>query len=242
MKKTTLKKITAFVCALSLCFSMAGCADSSKEDKDSSSKPTSSVSDTSSTVSSVPETTSETLSETVTSEETTTTTPKKPAVEYKQKPLSNNFYDYQFQVDGDVITLPIKIAEIEALGYEVELRKNLSIGHARKGTVSFVVETRGDYIYELDLSGPDNKGLKGHEIKISGGFTLYKDDYNKILEKLGNPTGTYYGDEYTQPGIGFIRLYNNGDNINELASVFMNREGALPAELRKTEKLMGYNK
>ena len=160
------------------------------------------------------------------SEKTTST--KDSASAYQQKPLSDNFYAYQFQVDGDVITLPIKKNELESLGFEI----SESGGSASKGTIRFGLDVIDDYVFGMRLAGPDCDDLKGHEVKISGNFTMYKDNYQQILEKLGKPTGDRYGDEYEESGKEecYIRLYNDGGG-DKLTSVFMRNKEGLPKDV-----------
>ena len=165
------------------------------------------------------------------SEKTTST--KASASAYQQKPLSDNFYAYQFQVDGDVITLPIKKNELESLGFEVsETGGSLVKYEATKDNIRFGIDVIDDYIFGMTLAGPDCDDLKGHEVKISGNFTMYKDNYQQILEKLGKPTGDRYGDEYEESGKEecYIRLYNDGGG-DKLTSVFMRNKEGLPKDV-----------
>ena len=166
-------------------------------------------------------------------------------IHYEQQALSNEFFSYQLEIDGDVITLPIQKAELESLGFEIEESDRIvdgaSLGHAERDGIRLSTYSAGDMIFELDLSGPDCEGLEGHEVKISGGFTLYKDNYDTVLaaaEAAGGNKGGSYGDEYRlkdHPG-SFIRLYNNGTPSDVAASVFISNKFALDDEHKELLK------
>ena len=224
MKTTVLKRVTALVCAMSLCFAMASCGDSSSN-KDNESK---SGIDTSTTKNQEVESSDDDLNDIA-------------AIPYDQKPLSSDFFAYQFEIDGDVISLPIKLGELKSLGYVFNKKRDIAKGttliHAHKegkenDSMHLSLRCVDDTAYRIDISGPDCNSLEGHTVKISGNITLYSDDYEKILASINGIKGGRFGDQFKKEGAenSFIRLYNNGTPTTVLASVFMCNYDALSDE------------
>ena len=224
MKTTTLRKLTAGITALCLCFAMASCGSSSSE-KDKGSK-----------------TGSDSLVTEKHEDESADDLNSIEAIPYDQKPLSNDFFAYQFEIEGDVITLPIKLGELKSLGYVFDDKSDFSKGttliHAHKeygeenDSIKLSLRCVDDTVYQIDLSDPKSYSDKEHTIKISGNITFYSDDYEKILASINGIKCGSYGDQFKKDGAqnSFIRLYNNGTPSNVLASVFMCNYDALSEE------------
>jgi len=202
-------------------------------------------------------TTEETTTEETTTEVTTEATTEAPAASYSDVVVSDNIYDYQFGINGDLITFPISVSDLKALGWECTDDENAMVPSGRYGLTFF---KKGEdkimfYTMNFDVNETpvkdcyicgakiENYSFKG-VLNVAKGIKLNTSTQTSVREALGEPTQNYESDKYPSDTyreqnyqyIKFSYDHANGDTLMSIeVERFVKPEGFQESEINTSD-------
>ena len=144
--------------------------------------------------------------------------------------LSGVLYDFTFKLEGDTITLPLKLGELYAIGWEPAYRLAETMGSSTFSAATFMKNGKEAMFY---FSNPGDGELALHECFVHGISSYYYDDYISddvnedfavielpkgiilgkstvfdVRKAYGDPTYTYFTNDYELEQT-LVHVYDN---------------------------------